>query len=100
MSESAEIKKGFVHDLFTPRTVVALFAAFAWAVVFWKDSQENWHKTEAVAKKIENKTDDADFQALKDRVNRQYESMNKLNDRIIDLEKQAEYQRGYLQGQK
>lgn len=94
-SEEINIKRNFVQELFTPKVLMGVCAAFAWAVLFWAKSEANWEKTKDVEKAIETKVGIEDFNALKERVNRQYDANNKVTDMITVLQKQSEYQKGY-----
>lgn len=69
--------------LLTPQAVVYLIGAMVAVTVFWTKTEGSWEKQKAT----------------EDRVNRQYEQMNKLSDKITTLEKQAEYERGFRDGQ-
>lgn len=40
----AEIPKRWYESFLTPQAVFWIFAAFVWAVIFWKDSKDNWAK--------------------------------------------------------
>lgn len=84
MTEETTIKKTFVQGLLTPQTILYLFGAMVAVVVFWTKTETSWEKEKA----------------LEERVGRQYESMNKLSERITSLEKQSEYQRGLDDGKK
>lgn len=80
--------------LLTPQTFFYLLAGMVAIVIFWTKTQDSWAKLKEQEKQMEAKADRADLKALEDRVTRQYETNNKVLDRIIILEKAQEYQRG------
>lgn len=80
--------------LLTPQTVLYIFAGFASLVVFWNTQKNHSQHLDVIDKELPFKADDADMKSLSERVNRQYETMNKLAERINQVEKQLEYERG------
>ena len=86
----------------TPQTMFWILAAFVYGVIFWKDSHDNWDKTNKLEEIIERKADADDLKTLKDQVNRQYtnakedkEKQNKLIEEALDW---IEWEKGYEQG--
>lgn len=69
-------------------------AAISGVVTFWNNQKNQAAHIDQHDKQIELKADAADMNALIERVNRQYETNNKVLDRIVQIEKQLEYQRG------
>lgn len=94
--------------LLTPQTVVVIFAGFASLVLFWnrqKDHGNHLEKIdqalqELIEKRLPVKADVSDLQSVEGRVTRQYETMVRMNDRIVELEKETAYQKGFHDGQK
>lgn len=84
------------------QTVLLIGSAFVAVVYFFKDSKDNWAKVKQLEQQMMLKADkaetDAKLRSTDDKVNRQYENNNKITDRIILLEKQAEYDRGLHDG--
>ena len=101
--ETTTIKRTWVQGLLTPQTFVYLMGAMVAVVIFWTRTQESWAKQKELERIIEtlkqDKADKADMKPLEDRVSRQYETSNKLSDRITTLEKASEYQRGLKDGE-
>lgn len=94
--------------LLTPQTVVVIFAGFASLVLFWnrqKDHGNHLEKIdqllqEIIEKKLPEKADASELKALSERVTRQYETSNKILDRVVEVEKESAYQKGFHDGAK
>lgn len=98
MSDIIETKGGKVSQwwvgLLTPQTVAYILAGFGALIVFWNTQKNTTNDVGVIKTMLPSKVDIADFKALEDRVTRQYETNNKILERIIALEKGQEYQRG------
>ena len=85
----------------TPQTMFWICAGFVWAVVFWKDSKENWAKIGTKADESEIVTLKEQVKDLEERVNRQYstarDDREKENKAIEEVADWMHYQRGYKQ---
>lgn len=88
------IKKYWFTDLITPQAIVFILAGFASLVIFWNTQKEHTGKIDILEKNQENKVDLSDFNALVEKVNKQYDNNKGRDDRINAIEKQLEYQRG------
>jgi hypothetical protein len=80
------------------QSLVVIGAGLTSLVTFWNTQKNHSGHLDQLDKTVERKADDADLNALIERVNRQYESNNKILDRIISLEKQSEYEKGVHDG--
>ena len=81
-------------SLINLQSVVVIGAGLTSLVTFWNTQKNHSGHLDQLDKSIELKADDADLKALIERVTRQYETNNKVLDRIIAIEKELEYQRG------
>lgn len=72
----------------TPQTMLWVLAAFVYGVIFWKDSQDNWNKTRKVEKDMELKANKEEFNALKDQVNRQYQTAREEREKLLQAQKE------------
>jgi hypothetical protein len=77
MSEAVNITstKTWVGNFLTPQTFLWILAGFVSLVIFWKDSHDNWDKTERLEQVVATKADNDDLKALKEQVNRIYTTM-------------------------
>lgn len=84
------------------QTVIYICAAFVWAVIFFKDSQSNWEEVKRLRAEVDKmkseKADVSDLKSLGERVTRQYETSNKISERVTEVEKEAAYQKGVHEG--
>lgn len=90
----APITKKWWVGLLTPQTVVMLLAGFASLVLFWNTQKNHSNSIDAIQRVLPQKAEQSDMKAIDDKVNRQYEQIRTVLDRIIVVEKAAEYQRG------
>jgi Flp pilus assembly protein TadB len=102
--ETTTIKRTFMQGLLTPQTMIYILGGMIALVVFWTRTQESWAKVKELENTVramqEAKADQSDIKAIEDRVSRQYETSNKISERVNALEKQQEYQRGISDGKK
>lgn len=88
----------------TPQTMFWICAGFVWAVIFWKDSHDNWDKTKQLELNIERKADADDLKALKEQVTRQYstakEDREKESKQIEEALDWIEFEKGRQAGYK
>lgn len=85
-------------SLINLQSLVAIGAAFVSIVTFWNTQKNHSGHLDQIDKLItiltESKASTEEVKALSERVTRQYESSNKILDRIIELEKQQQYEKG------
>lgn len=82
------------------QTLIVIGAGFVSLVTFWNTQKNHSQHLNIIDNQIETRADKSDVKALEERVSRQYETNNKILERIIVLEKQQEYQRGFTDGKK
>lgn len=80
--------------LLTPQTVVMILAGFASLVLFWNTQKNHSNQIDALNRLIPSKAEQSDVKAIDEKVNRQYEQIRTVLERIIVVEKALEYQRG------
>lgn len=90
----------FFSGFVSPQMVFLLCGAFVSVVIFWKTSKDNWDKVKQLEQRVENKAETSELKALNERVSRQYETSNKIQDRVVDVEKKQEYERGKADGER
>lgn len=90
----------FFSGFLTPQIVLILIGGIFSLFVFWKNTTDNWKKTSDVEQAVKAKADQSDLQSLSERVNRQYETNNKILDRIIEVEKKLSFEAGVSQGER
>jgi hypothetical protein len=99
-----QIKKAWFGNFITPQTMLWILAAFVGAVLFWKDSRDNWQKVAQLEKRMETKADAESVRDLDEKVTRQYsvqrEQNNQTGKQIEEALDWIEFQKGYMQGQK
>lgn len=100
VAEPENIKKAWIHSFLTPQTIFYILGGMIAIVIFWTRTQESWAKVKAIEGDMLLRADKADLKAIEERVSRQWETSNKILERIIVLEKQQEYQRGFTEGKK
>lgn len=92
----------------TPQTMFGICAAFVWAVIFWKDSHDNWDKTnrleETKANADDVRTIREDLKALRETVTKQYATAKEDREREgNEIEQVADWkheQEGYWKAMK
>lgn len=82
----------------SPTMLLAILAGFGSLVVFWNNANNTSKDVSVIKDQLINKADLKITDAAADRIQRIYEQMNKMSDRISTLEKQQEYQRGVDDG--
>jgi hypothetical protein len=95
MTKDQHDKLPWYLKFLTPQTIAMLCAGFASLVLFWNTQKNHSSRLDGIDIILKTKADDGDVKALNERVNRQYETNNKMLDRIINIEKQLERQGGY-----
>jgi TolA-binding protein len=80
--------------LVSPQVLLAILAGFGSLVVFWTNANNTSNDVKVLKDQMSNKADLKVVDAASDRVQRQYEQLSKMSDRITALEKEIEYQRG------
>jgi hypothetical protein len=93
-TETSTITTKWWVGLLTPQTVVMLLAGFASLVLFWNTQKNHSNQIDALNRMLQQKAEQSDLKAIDDKVNRQYEQIRTVLERIIVVEKAAEYQRG------
>lgn len=91
-------KKAWYREFLTPQSLMGIGVLIGGAITFGFAIKDNIKDTKQNKIEIENKVDQADFNALSERVNRQYEQHNKVVERVNLLEKASEYERGKHDG--
>lgn len=86
--------KQWWSSLMNLQTVVIIFGGFASLVLFWNTQKNHSNSIDAINKTIPLKAEQSDLKAIDDKVNRQYDQIRTVLDRIIVVEKGLEYQRG------
>lgn len=88
--------------LFTLQNLFLIGTAIYGLVTFWNNQKNHSAHLDRLDSLIEvlseKKADQADLNSLIERVNRQYETNNKIQDRIVAVEKAQEFERGYHKG--
>jgi hypothetical protein len=82
------------YSLVTPQMVIVIAGGIVGVVTFVITQKNNVNDTKALQIEIKNKADAIELKALSERVARQYETSNKIMDRVVELEKDDEYNRG------
>lgn len=103
-TEGGKVTTKWWSNFLTPQTMFWILAGFVSLVLFWKDSHDNWDKTKDLEKVVATKADQEDLKALKDQVNRLYqtnkEDREKESREIEEVADWMHYQQGYQEGKK
>jgi len=94
----------WVGNFLTPQTFLWIIAGFVSLVIFWKDSHDNWDKTNRLEQVVNMKADAEDVKALRDQVNRIYTTMKEdrasEGKQIEEALDWIEFQKGVQEGLK
>lgn len=103
----------FLSGVLSVQTVMYILAGFVAAVLFWKQSHDNWDETKAMKEQIEILKDkmatkedvksvraeiQIEFDNIKERAQRQFTRIGELDARIDKIDQQTEYSRGFNDG--
>jgi len=99
-TKGTTVTKWFTGNI-SLQTVIWVIGAFAWAIIFWKDSKDNWDKVSRLEIIVHDKAESRDLKDLEDKVSRQYKVNSDDNAKQdVEIEKVADwvhFQDGYKQ---